>query len=173
MIRRVAVFASRSEIDTPDAFAAAFEVGRLLGAQRITTLYRESGVGPIATTADQTRIAGGEALGFPNDEAFRAEVTLRADAILGLPGGFATLEEAFAVCEWSKESGREQPIGLLDLGEYYSGLLRQASDEAVDRFVRESQRGLLVVSKDPEDLVRRLADYRPPESRRREAPGDE
>lgn len=165
MLRRVAVFASQLEIDTPDAFAAAFEVGRLLGDNGITMVYGGSAVGPIATVADRARSAGGQVISFPSEEAFRAEVAL-SDVILGLPGGFATLEEAFTVWGWSKSSSREQPLGLLDLDEYYSTLLRQASDEAVDRFVRESQRGRLVVSKNPEDLLRRLADYRSPETRR-------
>jgi len=173
VIRRVAVFGSQSEVDTPDAFAAAFEVGRLLGDQGIAMLYRGTEVGPIATAADRTRAAGGEAIDFPSEEAFRAEVAARADAILGLPGGFPTLEDGFAVWGWSTDSTREQPLGLLDMGGYYSNLLRQASDGAVDRFVRESQRGLLVMSNDTEDLLRRLADYRSPERRRREAPGDD
>jgi hypothetical protein len=36
----------------------------------------------------------------------------------------------------------------------------------VDRFVRESQRGLLVMATRAEEVLRRLADYRPPETRR-------
>lgn len=168
MLRRVAVFASQLEIDTPTALAAAFEIGRLLGDNGIAMVYGGTELGAIATAAGRAREAGGEASGFPSAEAFRVEVANRADAILGLPGGFATLEEAFAVWEWSAESGREQPLGFLDLDDYYTGLFRAAPDAAIDRFVRESQRGQLVVSKDAEDLLRRLAEYRSPEKRRAE-----
>lgn len=166
MLRRVAVFASQLEIDTPTALAAAFEIGRLLGDNRIALVFGGPELGAIAAAAERARQAGGDASGFPSVEEFRAEVASRADALLGLPGGFATLEEAFAVWEWSAALGREQPLGLLDLDDYYTGLFRAAPDAAIDRFVRESQRGQLVVSKDPEDLLRRLGEYRSPETRR-------
>ena len=168
MLRRIAVFASQLEVDTPAPLAAAFEMGRLLGERRIALVYGGAGVGAIATAAERAIGAGGEARHYHSDEEFRAEVAARVDAILGLPGGFVTLEEAFAVWEWASGSSRERPLGLLDLDDYYTGLFRHASDEAVDRFVREGQRGQLVVSKDAEDLLRRLGEYRPPETRRNE-----
>jgi predicted Rossmann-fold nucleotide-binding protein len=173
VLRRIAVFGSGREVDTPDAFAAAFEVGRLLGENGIVMIYAGAEVGPVATAAERARAAGGVAIGFPTGEEFRAEVAATADGILGLPGGFESLEEAFAVWGWSAGTGREQPLGLLDLDDSYSKLLRQASDRAVDRFVTESQRGLLILGREPEDLLRRLAEYRPPESRRQSADGED
>lgn len=163
-MRRVAVFASRSEIDTPDAFSAAYQVGRLLGENGLTMLYDGRPVGPIGTIARAVSDAGG--LVVTLDQEFPARIGSEADAYLGLPGGFPSLEEAFAAWGWSSGDSRERPLGLLDLDDYYSSLLRDASDETVDRFVRESQRGLLIVSKEPIDLLRRLVDYRPPETRR-------
>jgi predicted Rossmann-fold nucleotide-binding protein len=173
VLRRVAVFASQLEVDTPTAFAAAFEVGRLLGDNGIVMVYGGAGLGAMATAADKAIEAGGQAKRFQDEEEFRAEVAARVDAIIGLPGGFASLDEAFAVWSWSSDSGREQPLGLLDLDDYYSGLFRGASDQAIDRFVRDSQRGQLVVSKNAEDLLRRLGDYRSPETRRNDPGGFE
>lgn len=182
-MHRIAVFAGRSEIDTPDAFASAHRIGQLLGESRRTVIYDGCLVGPINTLVAAAKGAGsrivsvmvGDApalddqierrtIGTPAE--FGAAVRLLADAFLALPNGFPSLEEALAVWDWSLPRRQEQPLGLLDLGNYYSDLLKQASDGAVDRFVRESQRGQLIVSSDSVDLLRRLAEYRPPETRR-------
>jgi uncharacterized protein (TIGR00730 family) len=181
-MRRVAVFASRLEIDTPDAFAAAHHLGRLLGENDLTLLYDGSQVGPIATVAQAALVAGGRVIGFLPDGApaseqlterhgansekeFREAIATQAEAFIGLPGGFPSLDEGLALWDWSPVA-KTRPIGLLDLGAYYSDLLKHASDEALDRYVRESQRGQLVVSTQAPELLRRLMSYRPPETRR-------
>lgn len=181
-MRRIAVFASRLEIDTPDAFAAAHHLGRLLGDNGMTLLYDGAVTGPMATAAQAAVSAGGRVVGYLPDNApmpdkvterhaanspaeFQEAIASHADAFVGLPGGFRSIGEAMALWEWSA-TAKLRPIGLLDLGAYYSDLLKQASDEALDQYVRESQRGQLVVSTQAPELLRRLMSYRPPETRR-------
>ena len=182
-MRRVAVFAGRSEIDTPRAFAIAHEAGRVLGENHLSVVALPPFVGALATTIDATLAAGGRAIAVVQEgeavpetiterrtvdsmDAAQAAVGELADAFLGLPGGLPSFDTAFAMWEWSIAPGREQPLGLLDIDDYYSDLLRRASDASLDRFVLESQRGRLVVAKHVGDLLRRLADYRSPETRR-------
>ena len=116
---------------------------------------------------DTVRQAGGRLhpIEAPPGEAWQAAVGAVADGFIGLPGGFASLETAFDVWTWGP-AGREQPLGLLDHGDFYSGLLRNATDQAVDRFVQESQRGRLILAKDAAELLRRMSEYRPRETRR-------
>ena len=59
-----------------------------------------------------------------------------------------------------------KPCGLLNTGDYFTGLLEAVPDEVVERFVRETQRGRLIVNRDPAELLRAMGDYRPPETRR-------
>jgi hypothetical protein len=167
LLSRLAVFANQSEIDTPSVFAAAFELGGLLAEGGITLISAAAELGPLATVAERARAAGGVVRQLGSAEELREVVGSQADAILALPGAFATIEEAFAV--WDDSAGREVPFGLLDLDQYYSTLLRQAGDPAVDRFARESQRGQLILGQDPADLLRRLREYRAPERRRRDS----
>lgn len=185
-MRRIAVFASRQEIDTPEAFAAAHQLGRLLGDHRMTVIVQTPLVGPIATVTDATRSAGGQILVVstvqvlppedaelrlvPSDDEARVEIGNRADGFVVLPGGVGSLEAAFALWTWAADRSGNQPLGFFDDQDSFGELLRQATDEAVDRFARESQRGQLVVSRDPADLLRRLADYRAPETRRSGTP---
>lgn len=182
MLRRLVVFGNTADLPTPGEQAAAYRVAQLLGEHSITLVTDGLDLGANATVADTVAAAGGRLIGVTIEgrEPVRDDFAERrrvgsveewqkvtgglADAWLGLPGGFGTLEEAFAVWAWNPFA--DQPLGLLDEDGYYSGLLRAASDATVDRFVLESQRGRLVVARDAEELLRRLAEYQTPETRR-------
>ncbi len=88
-------------------------------------------------------------------------VVAEGDALIALPGAVAGLAALF-----QRLDDNDTPCGLLDVAGFYSGLLRGASDSEMDRFVRERQRGRLVVDRDPVSLVRSLVEYLPPETRR-------
>jgi len=47
----------------------------------------------------------------------------RADAFLALPGGIGTFEEFFEVWTWRQLGYHDKPVGLLNQGGYYDGLL--------------------------------------------------
>lgn len=94
------------------------------------------------------------------DQGIRV-VPAEGDALIALPGAVAGLGVLF-----HRLDDNDTPCGLLDAAGFYSGLLRGASDSEMDRFVRERQRGRLVVDRDPVSLVRSLVEYLPPETRR-------
>ncbi len=185
-LRRVVVIASNTELASPGELAQARRLGRLLAENGITAVTDGCAIGASGTLANAALEAGGRAIGIVlastardlvhpglSEQRFvegRSELECEwgalADGILGLAGGFPTLDAAFAAWGWSKAAKRETPLGLIDESSYYTGLLKLASDEVVDRFVRESQRGLLAISNRAEEVLRRLADYRPPETRR-------
>jgi uncharacterized protein (TIGR00730 family) len=185
MLRRVAVFAGSGELSGPDELAAAQRVGRLLGENGIALIYDGSAVGTGGVVAEAAAVAGGRLIGVTlptvagplRDDLterrvagtitdWQTAIAAMTDAWLGLPGGFRSLDDALAVWTWGEPSLREQPLGLLDDADYYSQLLRDATDAVVDRFIVESQRGRVIVSKSAAELLRRMAHYRPPETRR-------
>jgi predicted Rossmann-fold nucleotide-binding protein len=114
--------------------------------------------------------------GSPKPESRDAERILRAllqqkgislvaeagDGIVALPGSLRSFEELFQ----RHLAGNDLPCGLLDTSGYYSDLLKTAEDGLVDRVVRESQRGRLIVQRDPALLIQAMAEYLPPETRR-------
>ncbi|NOT08516.1 MAG: TIGR00730 family Rossman fold protein [Gemmatimonadales bacterium] len=89
-----------------------------------------------------------------------------SDGFLALPGGLGTLEELFDIWTWGSLGFNEKPCGLLNIADYYTTLLKTVDDAVVEKFVRETQRGMLIVDRDPEVLLRAVADFRPPETRR-------
>jgi len=162
-------------------------VGRLLAENALTVVYGGGSVGLMGVLADAALAAGGRVVGvipkvlMEKERVLAGLTELRvvesmhdrkrdmadlSDAFLALPGGIGTLEELFEVWTWGTLGIHQKPVGLLNIADYYTSLLKFVDDMVVERFVRESQRGMLVVSRSVEELLRSLADFQPPETRR-------
>lgn len=161
-MRRLAVFAGSAPASRPDFEAAATRVGRLLAENGISALTEGITSGLTVVFEESMRAAGGMVLVLPRDP----ELVAKADGLLFLPQGLATLEEMFQIWRWRHDGDPERPTGLLNVAGYFTSLLKTETDAAVERFARESQRGMLIVDPDPESLLRTMAEYRPPETRR-------
>jgi predicted Rossmann-fold nucleotide-binding protein len=159
-LRRVAVLGGSDPAARAEHFDAASELGRLLVEQGISVALEGSPEGPAGALVTSLEAANGRLL-----HVARHELGLQADGFLALPGGPATLEELLDVCLDASIPG-EKPCGLLNTADYFTELLKTVSDGVVERFVRETQRGRLSVQRDPAELLRAIADFRPPETRR-------
>jgi len=138
-------------------------MGRLLAAQGITLVYDGGSQGAVAELAAEFHAAHGNSLAVPPDQF--AE---HCDGFLALPGGPETLEELLGRGLPPRRTGSEPACGLLNTLNYFSEQLKTGGDSVVELFVRESQRGRLIVERDPAELLRTMAEYRPPETRRQQ-----
>lgn len=161
-MRRVAVFAGSAEALAPEYADAAARAGRLLAGNGITLLTEGITTGLTETVSEAARQAGGMVVHMARDPV----MVEKADAFLALPQGIANLDELFQLWSWQHAGDAERPTGLLNVAGYFTALLKDESDAAVERFVRESQRGMLIVDADLDSLLRTMADFRPPETRR-------
>jgi predicted Rossmann-fold nucleotide-binding protein len=139
-LRRVCLFAWSGPGARPEYAEAAELVARLLSEHAITVVYDGAPAGLTDLHAD------------------------RADGFLALPGGLGSIGELFEA--WGRPGAAEKPCGLLNAANYFTTLLQSENDEVLDRFVRETQRGMLIVDRDAGELLRAMADYRAPETRR-------
>ncbi len=139
-LRRVCLFAGSSPDARPEYAEAAELVAGLLAEQAISVVYDGAPAGLTDLLAD------------------------RADAFLALPGGLGSIGELFEA--WSRPAAAEKPCGLFNAANYFTTLLQTENDAVLDRFVRETQRGMLIVDRDAGELLRAMADYRAPETRR-------
>ena len=162
-LRRLTVLSGSDPAAHAEHVAAATRLGALLAENAITLVYDGGTRGAVAALAEAVREAEGRAVTAPPEEL--AEL---GDAVVALPGGPATLAELFAIALPERGDG-SKPCGLLNTADYYSELLKTGDDGVIERFVRETQRGCLVVERDPATLLRALADFRPPETRRHSA----
>jgi uncharacterized protein (TIGR00730 family) len=192
-LHRVCVFSGSSLGARPDYADAASAVGRLLAASGITLVYGGASVGLMGVLADATLQAGGRVIGVipralveqeiahtgltelrvvESMHERKAEMADLSDGFLALPGGLGTLEELFEIWTWGHLGYHQKPCGLLNTSEYYTSLLKFVDDMVVEKFVRETQRGMLIVDRDADTLLRAMAEFQPPETRRLQSRDD-
>jgi len=162
-LHRVSVLGGTDPLARAEFLEAAAEAGRLFASEGITLLYDGGSQGPIGELAAAFQSAHGMALQVPAEQLGE-----HTDALLALPGGHETLEQLLET-GLGVTSVPEPPLGLLNTADYFSGLLKSSGDGVLERFVHESQRGRLIVQRDAAELLRAMAEYRPPETRRQQA----
>lgn len=161
--------------------AAAQALGLAIGRRGWRLVYGGGRVGLMGVVADATLAAGGTVLGVIPRALDAREVGHRglhgasrleqvdtmhqrkqrmaeaADAFLALPGGIGTLEELFELWTWRQLGMARHPLGLLNVGGHYDGLLAFLDGVVEAGFLDAGTRGLLAVDTEIEPLLDRLA----------------
>ena len=161
---------------------AAGAIGRGLARRGWNLVYGGGNVGLMGTVADAARSGGAWVTGVIPESLMQREVghrgldelhvvpsmhvrkqmmAERADAFVALPGGLGTFEELFEVWTWRQLGYHQRPIALLNTAGYYDPLLAFLQDTVREQFVTESQAQLLLVERDPEALLDRIASALP------------
>jgi len=179
----VAVYCG-SNLGADPAFAERTrELARLLAGSGIRVVFGGGRVGLMGVLADAAMEAGGEVIGVMPQALVDREIghtglsELRvvgsmherkavmaelADAFVALPGGIGTLEELIEVYTWSQLGIHRKPLGALNVNGYYDALGAFLDVAVQQRFLREEQRQALVFEEEPERLLERLREGRPP-----------
>jgi uncharacterized protein (TIGR00730 family) len=182
-LKRICVFCGSSLGARPAYKEAAEGLGKALAEEGIGLVYGGGGIGLMGALADAVLAAGGEVIGVIPDSLMRREVGHRgvtrlhvvqtmherkalmadlADAFIALPGGYGTLEELLEIVTWSQLGIQQKPCGLLNIENYWDGLLK-VLDHAVDEgFVRPENSRLVLVAQTPEWMLERLEEWEPP-----------
>jgi uncharacterized protein (TIGR00730 family) len=181
-LRRVCVFCGSSMGFSPAYAEAAAELGKLLAQRGIGLVYGGASVGTMGVVADAALAAGGEVIGVipealssvevahagltelhvvPDMHQRKAKMAALSDGFLALPGGAGTLEELFEVWTWAQLGLHAKPIGLVDVGGYYSPLVTFSDHMVTEGFLSAGYRDLVLVDSDASALLDRFADYPP------------
>ena len=149
----------------------------------IGLVYGGGCVGLMGVMADTILDGGGEVIGVIPDSLMRREVGHRgvtelhivetmherkalmadlADAFIALPGGYGTLEEFAEIVTWSQLGIQQKPCGLLNVEDYWSGLLQFVDHAVREDFVRAENRELILVASSAEEMLKKLEAWRPP-----------
>ena len=175
---RVCVYCGSSDGARRAYLEAARRMGECLGAGGHSLVYGGASVGLMGAVADAALAAGAEVRGvLPRALAERelahdgltelhvvgsmherkTMMADLADAFVALPGGIGTFEELFEVWTWTQLGFHAKPVGLLDAGGYYEGLVAFLDHATREGFVKPVHRDMLVVDAEPESLLVRLA----------------
>lgn len=167
---------SRSGSDPRYALAAR-QAGQAIGQRGWQLVYGGGRVGLMGTVADAVLASGGRVVGVIPQKLREREVghtslseihivdtmhqrkqmmAERADVFLALPGGIGTLEELFEVWTWRQIGYHDQPIGLLNVGGFYDGLLAFLRHTVSNGFLEQTQLDSLHVGTDADELLERL-----------------
>ena len=83
----------------------------------------------------------------------KAKMAELSDAFVALPGGLGTLEELFETCTWAQLGYHRKPLGLLEVGGYFDGLLQWLGRAVDEGFVSRRHRDMLRADGDPDRLL--------------------
>jgi hypothetical protein len=86
----------------------------------------------------------------------KAQMALRSDAFVAMPGGFGTLEELTEVVTWAQLGLHDKRCGLLNVAGYFDPFVDFIAHMVRAGFVREAQSDLLRVAADPRELLQQL-----------------
>jgi len=176
--RRIAVYCGSSTRVDAAYLNAAREVGRGLAERGIGVVYGGGRVGLMGELAEGALGAGGEVVGVITEKLLDLELghdrlselfvtqgmqsrktmmSQLADAFIALPGGWGTLDELFEAATWAQLNHHMKPVGLLNIREYYNGLIAFLMHAQQEGFVRPSHANMIQVARELPTLLDRLA----------------
>ncbi len=182
-MKSIAVYCSSSDIIHQDYFKIAQQLGKLMAENKSQLVYGGGVVGLMGEVARSVKDNGGKTLGVVpkalniknvvhdiDDELIitdgmrerKAIMDERADAFVGLPGGFGTFEEMFEVLTLKQLGYHNKPIVFLNVRGYYDKLLEMFEHIYAEKFAKEQYRVLYHVCETAEETIGYLENYQPP-----------
>jgi uncharacterized protein (TIGR00730 family) len=186
-VTRICVFCGSAEGRRDGYGLAARALATELCRRGLGLVYGGGSVGLMGILADAVLAGGGEVIGvIPGPLATpelahtaltelrvvgsmherKATMAALADGFVALPGGLGTIEEILEILTWAQLGIHGKPVGLLNAGGYWDRLVDMLAHAVREGFVRPPDARLLLVSDSPADLLDRVADWRPPATRR-------
>ncbi|BDU77363.1 LOG family protein [Mesoterricola sediminis] len=144
MSASLCVFTGSSDARDPRHADLARELGRAMARRGIRLVYGGGNCGLMGLLADAVLEGGGQVTGVipralvarerahrgltelivtEDMHARKARMVNLSDAFLAMPGGYGTLDELFEVTTWRQLGIHTKPVGLLDRGGFWGGLL--------------------------------------------------
>ena len=176
-MKSIAVYCGAAFGANPLYAQAARAMARALVEHNIGLVYGGGNVGLMGVIADEVLRLGGEATGVIPSALLEREVghtgltrqfvvkdmherkammSELSDGFIAMPGGMGTLEELFEMLTWSQLGIHDKPVGVLNVGGFYDGLLGFIGHLQGEGFVRPQHAALILVEAQPDALIARL-----------------
>ncbi len=174
MISKVSVFCASSHKIDQKYFDVAEHLARVLVENNITTIYGGGSVGLMGKLADTVLDGGGEIVGIipkfmmevewghPKVDQLievadmherKKKLVENIDAVVILPGGSGTLEEAMEVITLKRLGKFTKPIIFVNTDGFYDNLFRLFDKMIDEKFMREEHRNMWTSINQPENLL--------------------
>ena len=179
-MKRVTVFCG-SSIGTDEAFRAqAYLLGQKLAEQNIGLVYGGARIGLMGTVADGAIDKGGEVIGvlpyFLQEREIaherltnlvlvesmherKTKMNDLSEGVIGLPGGFGTLEEVLEMITWAQLGLHKKPVAILNINGFYNSLINLLDTMVEKGFLKPLSKKMLLVSDNIDNLLQQMKDY--------------
>lgn len=178
-MKRICVFCGSSKGNDPVYLDAAYKIGRILAEKNIEMVYGGGNVGLMGMVAKGVLDNNGKVTGVITEKLNGMEVghnglsemkitgsmherkylmNKLSDGFIVLPGGIGTIEETFEMFTWYQLGDISKPIGILNVKDFYSGLIEFLKHVVSEGFLRGEHLDYLIVENDAEKLIERIID---------------
>jgi uncharacterized protein (TIGR00730 family) len=182
-MKRLCVYCGSRPGSQPAYTEAAKNLARALVNRKIEVVYGGASVGTMGVLANTVLAEGGHVIGIIPQAVLGREVVHRglselrvvtsmherkalmaelSDGFIALPGGLGTLDEVFEILTWGQLGLHQKPCGLLNIRDYYRGLVDFLDHAVSERFITEVHRAMLLVEEEPERLLDHFERYKAP-----------
>jgi uncharacterized protein (TIGR00730 family) len=182
-MKRLCVYCGSRPGSQPDYTEAAKRLARALVRRNIEVVYGGASVGTMGVLANAALAEGGHVIGIIPQAILGREVVHRglsdlrvvasmherktlmaelSDGFIALPGGLGTLDEIFEILTWGQLGLHQKPCGLLNIRDYYRGLIDFLDHAVAEKFIADVHRAMLLVEEEPERLLDRFEGYQAP-----------
>lgn len=168
-----------------EAYAdAARKLARVIAGRRLKLVYGGGSVGLMGVLGEAALAAGAHVVGVTPRRLVEKEVVHNgltelhvvetmherkarmadlSDGFIALPGGLGTLDEMFEMLTWNQLGIHGKPCGVLDVNGYFEKLAAFLDHAVEQRFLKAEHRAMVLIERDPETLLDRMASARLPE----------
>jgi len=173
-MRSICIFCGANFNGDPVLKDAVELLAETMASQNIRLIYGGGRVGGMGILVDAVLKRGGKAIGVipqflmdkevghtgltelhvvENMHQRKQVMNDLCEGIIMLPGGFGTLEEFFEVLTWLQLGLHNNPVGILNVNGFYDLLLKQMDLMVEQRFLKQTNRDLVLSSGDPIELI--------------------
>ena len=181
-MNRLAIYCGSATPADPLYIDTARSVGTALAERGIGVVYGGGRLGLMGAVADAALAAGGEVIGVIPEALVGSEVAHRgctelhvvpgmherkrmftdlSDGFVTLPGGVGTMDELWEAISWAQLGYHDKPVGLLNVGGFYDGLIAFNAKMIETGFIREAHKGIMIVRDELGALIDAMAAYVP------------
>lgn len=93
----------------------------------------------------------------------KVKISKLVDGYIALPGGFGTLDEIFEALTINQLGIEQKPVGILNTNGFFNHLILQLDIMVDEGYLKQSNKDMLIVSEDIEDLISKMFNYQAPE----------
>jgi len=179
-MQSICVFCGANFNGDPILKQAVEQLAQVMAARDISLVFGGGKVGVMGLLADAMIANGGKTIGVipqflmdkevghtgltelhivDNMHQRKQMMNDLCDGIIMLPGGFGTLEEFFEVLTWLQLGLHHNPVGVLNVNGFYDFLLKQMDVMVEQRFLKPTNRELVITSADPIELVNLMSNF--------------